>query len=157
MKCMGWMHSICSETAKLQQCCKSYLRHRSFPWNISRFKKLYFSAYPWTAANMCWLLIFVWSMGNTKAYSSMYLRLFITGKPKKNKVKGRRFDWFLLTLIYHCRSSHRKCSLKKGVLKTFAKFTGKHLCQSLFFNFLKSLLKKWLRHRCFPVNFAKLL
>ena len=23
---------------------------------------------------------------------------------------------------------------KKGVRKTFAKFTGKHLCQSLFFN-----------------------
>ena len=23
---------------------------------------------------------------------------------------------------------------KKGVLKNFAKFTGKHLCQSLFFN-----------------------
>ena len=23
---------------------------------------------------------------------------------------------------------------KKGILKNFAKFTGKHLCQSLFFN-----------------------
>ena len=26
------------------------------------------------------------------------------------------------------------CSMKKGVLKNFTKFTGKHLCQSLFFN-----------------------
>ena len=26
------------------------------------------------------------------------------------------------------------CSMKKGVLKNFPKFTGKHLCQSLFFN-----------------------
>ena len=26
------------------------------------------------------------------------------------------------------------CSVKKGVLKNFTKFTGKHLCQSLFFN-----------------------
>ena len=25
-------------------------------------------------------------------------------------------------------------SVKKGVLRNFAKFTGKHLCQSLFFN-----------------------
>ena len=25
-----------------------------------------------------------------------------------------------------------ECSLKKGVLKNFAKFTGKHLCKSLF-------------------------
>ena len=32
------------------------------------------------------------------------------------------------------RSSHRKCSVKKGVLKNISKFTGKHLCQSLFFN-----------------------
>ena len=31
------------------------------------------------------------------------------------------------------RSSHRRCSLKIGVLKYFAKSTGKHLCQSLFF------------------------
>ena len=32
------------------------------------------------------------------------------------------------------RSSHRRCSVRKGVLRTFAKFAGKHLCQSLFFN-----------------------
>ena len=30
------------------------------------------------------------------------------------------------------RSSHRRCSVKKGVLKKFANFTGKHLCWSLF-------------------------
>ena len=32
------------------------------------------------------------------------------------------------------RSSHQRCSLKKSVLKNFAKFTGKHLRLSLFFN-----------------------
>ena len=31
-------------------------------------------------------------------------------------------------------SSHRKFSLRKGVLRNFAKFTRKHLCQSLFLN-----------------------
>ena len=40
---------------------------------------------------------------------------------------------------YICRSSHRRCSVKKGVLKNFAKFTGKHLCQSLFFNKIANL------------------
>ena len=30
------------------------------------------------------------------------------------------------------RSSHRRCSVRKGVGRTFAKFTGKHLCRSLF-------------------------
>ena len=32
------------------------------------------------------------------------------------------------------KSSHQRCSVKKGVLRNFAKFTGKYLCQSLFFN-----------------------
>ena len=40
------------------------------------------------------------------------------------------------------RSSHRRCSVKKGVLKNFTKFTGKHLCQSLFFNTGWLYLKK---------------
>ena len=28
----------------------------------------------------------------------------------------------------------QRCSVRKGVLRNFAKFTGKYLCQSLFFN-----------------------
>ena len=55
--------------------------------------------------------------------------------------------------------SHHKCSMKKGVLRNFAKF---NLCLSLFFNKVAglrsaSLLKKKLWHTCFPVNFAKFL
>ena len=58
------------------------------------------------------------------------------------------------------RSSQRRCSVRKGVLRNFTKFTGKHLCQSLFFNKVvgprpATLLKKRLWHRCFPVNFVK--
>ena len=52
--------------------------------------------------------------------------------------------------------------MEKGVLRNFTKFTGKHLCQSLFFD--KSaglrpanLLKKKLWLRCFPVKFVKFL
>ena len=57
------------------------------------------------------------------------------------------------------KSSHQRCSVKKGVLINFAKFTGKHLCQSLFLNKVAgaTLLKKILWHRCFPVNFAKFI
>ena len=32
------------------------------------------------------------------------------------------------------RSNHQRYSIIKGVLRNFAKFTGKHLCQSPFFN-----------------------
>ena len=44
------------------------------------------------------------------------------------------FDGVLNTSLRTVRSSHQRCSLTKGVLGNFAKFTGKHLCQSLFFN-----------------------
>ena len=30
--------------------------------------------------------------------------------------------------------NHLRCSIKKGVFKNFAKFSEKHLCQSLIFN-----------------------
>ena len=51
---------------------------------------------------------------------------------------------------------------EKGVLRNFAKLTGKHLCQVVFFNKVAgperaALLKKRLRHSYFPVNFAKFL
>ena len=32
------------------------------------------------------------------------------------------------------RSSRLEVSCRKGVLRNFTKFTGKHLCQNLFFN-----------------------
>ena len=59
-------------------------------------------------------------------------------------------------LIFIFRSSHRRRSVKKSVLKNFTKFTRKHLCQSLFFNKV-ALLKTRLWHRCFPVNLVKFL
>ena len=37
------------------------------------------------------------------------------------------------------RSGRTEVFCKKGDLKNFAKFTGKHLCQSLFFNKVASL------------------
>ena len=60
------------------------------------------------------------------------------------------------------RSSHQGCSVKKGVLRNFAKFTGKHLCQNLFFliklqaSACNSIKKEALAQSC-PVNFAKFL
>ena len=65
-------------------------------------------------------------------------------------------------LIKISRSNHPEVFCEKGVLGNSTKFKGKHLCQGLFFNKVKglraaTLLKKRLWHRCFPVNFAKLL
>ena len=75
--------------------------------------------------------------------------------------------------------SHWRCFIRKGVLRIFAKFTEKHLRQSLFFDKVAglrpqarvsfliklqasglrsvTLLKKGLWHKRFPVNFVKCL
>ena len=74
------------------------------------------------------------------------------------------FDLFVDTRRYRvkksCRSSRPVVLCKKGDPRNFAKFTGKHLYQSHFFNKVAglrptTLLKKRLWHRCFPVNFVK--
>ena len=60
------------------------------------------------------------------------------------------------------RSSHLEVFCRKSILTNSAKFTGKHLFQSLLFNKVAALgpatlLKKRLWHRYFPTNFAKFL
>ena len=49
------------------------------------------------------------------------------------------------------RSSQLRCSVRKGALRNFANFTGKHLCQSLFFNEVADLRLQ------ISVNFVKYL
>ena len=45
-----------------------------------------------------------------------------------------------------------------GVLKSFEKFTGTHLCWSPFFDKVyRNFIKKEAQHKCFPVNFKKIL
>ena len=83
----------------------------------------------------------------------------------KYKVKA---DNFIIPIFYspvlflRYRNSHQRYSMKKAVLKNFTKFTETHLCMSLFVNKVAGLrhsilIKKRLWHRCFLVNFVKLL
>ena len=74
------------------------------------------------------------------------------------------FTFVIAVLHFHgyLEAVAQRCSVRKGVPRNFGKFTGKHLCQSLFFNKVvglrpATLLKKRLWHRCFPMNFPKFL
>ena len=65
-----------------------------------------------------------------------------------------------LCVLITCRSSRSQMFFKIGALKNFAKFKGKLLCRSLFFNKVSGvrlviLLKMILRQRRFPVNYAE--
>ena len=51
------------------------------------------------------------------------------------------------------RSSHHRCSIKKGVLRNLTKFTGKHLCQSLFVN---KVIKKEALAQVLSCQFCKI-
>ena len=60
------------------------------------------------------------------------------------------------------KSSCPEVLYKKETLKIFVKFTGKHLCQCVFFNKVVglrsvTLLRMRPRYKCFSVNFPKFL
>ena len=65
-------------------------------------------------------------------------------------INNRKFTFFI------CKSSHQRCSMKKGVLSKFTKLTRKHLARVSFLTKLQAL-KKRLWHRCLPANFVKCL
>ena len=79
----------------------------------------------------------------------------------------KRFDFLILFMKNHLWIANVKCSrlqmlCKMHFLKKFAKFTGKHLSPSLFFNKVAdlhpaTLLTMRYQHWGFPVNFAKTL
>ena len=59
----------------------------------------------------------------------------------------------MIRYLYYSQKQPLEVFCKNGVLRSFTKFTGKHLCQSLFL--MKLHLS--LRRRCFPVNFVEFL
>ena len=54
------------------------------------------------------------------------------------------------------RSSHQRCSVRKGVHRNFTKFTGKHLCQSLLFNKACNFIKKETLAQVFSCEFCEI-
>ena len=70
-----------------------------------------------------------------------------------------RSSWVLVSIFNRLpknRNSHRKCSTQKIVLKNFAKFTGRHLCQSLYFNKSRSCIRKETPAQVFSCEFCKI-
>ena len=59
---------------------------------------------------------------------------------------------FGLIVIVINRSNRPDVFCKKGVLRNFTKFTGKHLCQSFFLNKVASLRRLYIENL---VNFIK--
>ena len=85
---------------------------------------------------------------------------------QKSWLRLRRFwsSWIhdlSQTYLRRSRSCHCRCSVRKGVPRNFAKFSGKHLCQSLFINKVvglrsATLLKKETLAQLFSCQFCKI-
>ena len=99
-------------------------------------------------------------------HSSNFIRLFVGWRGQSQEITKEFFYNVAATIdsffkVFSFRSCRSQMFFKKGVLKNFANFTGKHLCCSLFLiKFQASGLqrfKKKLQHRSFPVKFAKFL
>ena len=72
----------------------------------------------------------------------------------------RHYKFFYTNISTIFRSSYRKCSIKKAILKYFVIFTGKRLWWCLFFNQVAghqtcNFMKRRLQHRYFLVSFGK--
>ena len=93
------------------------------------------------------------------------LPVFLGKKLLQNKWNNWIFVLFSFPAFWLYKNKQKQSFgmfCKKGVLKTFAKFTGKHLRWSLFFHKVAdlspaTLLIERLWDRCFPANFANFL
>ena len=83
------------------------------------------------------ILLFWWSIfdGSNIHRKAIYKKtLMITYPIPSNLCKKSSLQCYRLYNFPSFRSSHWRCSVRKGVLRNFTKFTGKHMWQSLFFN-----------------------
>ena len=71
-------------------------------------------------------LLFRFKIHRIKTIHSYYSRVFSEAPLDESS--------YYVVASQHAKAVIQRCSVKTGVYENFAKFTGKHLCQSLFFN-----------------------
>ena len=102
---------------------------------------------------------FLYPQGRSTVRIVLQLSLLLTLSKLLSSVLSVFLTDKSLKITVNFKSSRPEVFCKKGVLGSFAKFAGKQLCQSLFFNKVAdlgpaTLLIKRLWYRCFPVKFA---
>ena len=95
-----------------------------------------------TSTVECMLLQTVFTLSyNVVLWISRFATVLSQWKGSPRYQVEMKFCWFQRLGSNFARGSHQRCSIKKGVLKNFAIFTGKHLRRSLFLssNFIKKV------------------
>ena len=91
------------------------LHCRCFHLNLAKFQ-VYTTSHNYTSAT--WLVS--WKLINIFCYPCLMEDLNSLQEIFHNSIHWNHVEIF--------RSSHRRCFLRKDILRNFAKFTGKHLC-----------------------------
>ena len=100
--------------------------------------------------HLCWRLFLIIA-GLTPIFKNICQRLLL------HCTQTTHCYWSVLLYIQHLLPHHhcyhseavvRRCSMKKSVPRNFAKFTERHLCQSLFFNKVAGLRPYFIKHLC---------
>ena len=73
-------------------------------------------------------------IGSERSITNSYEDRYKVMSGIDTKIESETKVFFKRMVITLSRRSHQRCSMKKGVLRNFTKFTAKHLCQSLLFN-----------------------
>ena len=146
--------------ARLTQCSNNLQKNIFFILNTKTFSALFFQLVK-TCCNKLliqetlMLLFYIYkesqsSLSNRVWKAKCKYIIFYRGTCRQVDKKT-----FFISAIY--RSKRPGVFCKKDVLKNFAEFTGKHLCRNHFLKKLQAwpatLLKKWLWHKWFFVNF----
>ena len=106
----------------------------------------------------------------TAAFSSLWQWSSFFFQDVKSYYVWRRYESLSWAQKYHNTFCHRKWGInrgscpevfcKKGVGRNFAKFTEKHLCQSLFFDIVApeacNIIKKEILAQVFPYEFCEI-
>ena len=104
------------------------------------------------------LLIQVWNFTKVSFFAADF-KLFYQHSSGKFCVTIDKFASFVyfLSIFSRSRSSYLQAFCKKGIVKNFSEFKGKHLCQSLLSNKVAGWFIKRFPHRYFSVNFLKFI
>ena len=76
----------------------------------------------------------IWTIRKQVILERIKSETHISINERNNCIQKKSHGGVLLKSFKLSRRNHRRCSVKKGVLRNFAKFTGTLLCQNLFFN-----------------------
>ena len=150
---------------------KKRLRHRCFSVNFANFLRTSFDRTPSDDASCVYLRILRSCsdhLFHRVTQGNFLFQVQVAGFQPPDT--GKKYFTSAFQAFYtrtrssysKARSSHKRCHIRKGVLRNFVKFTGKHLCRSLFLNKVAglspaTLIKRDSGHRCFPVNLTKFL